>query len=1278
MGFVEEKQKSGEKAEAGSNEEQKVPFYKLFTFADRLDLCLIIFGTLGAIANGMAQPLMTIFFGQLINSFGTTDPSHAVHQVSKICIKFVYLAIGSGVASYLQMSCWMITGERQAARIRALYLQTILRQDIAFFDTETSTGEVIGRMSGDTILIQEAMGEKVGKFLQFNSTFIGGFVIALAKGWLLALVLSSSIPALVITGGSMALLVSKMSSRGQVAYSQAGNVVEQTIGGIRTVASFTGEQRAINKYDEKLQIAYKSTVQQGLASGIGLGVILLVVFSTYGLAVWYGARLIIHNGYTGGDVINILMAIMNGGIALGQTSPSLNAFSAGQAAAYKMFETINRKPVIDVYDTSGTELQDIKGEIELKDVYFKYPARKDVQIFAGFSIYIPSGKTAALVGQSGSGKSTIISLLERFYDPDSGEVVIDGVNLKKFKVRWLRQQMGLVSQEPILFATSIKENISYGKENATDEEIRTAIELANAAKFLDKLPEGLDTMVGEHGTQLSGGQKQRIAIARAILKNPKILLLDEATSALDAESERIVQDALDKVMANRTTVVVAHRLTTIRNADLIAVVQTGKLVEQGTHDELIKDPNGAYTQLVKMQQGNKQQEEKTMTSVEDPAVAAADDDDDDELSRSQQQQIMLSSVLRRSISRVQSFTHPIAGLVDIQQSEDQQVEGKLEEVVVDEKTLKKRKKVSIRRLASLNKPEFPFLLLGVLAACFHGTIFPIFGLLLSTVIKIFFKPLPEMKKDSKFWALMYVLLGVATLIVVPIQNFFFGIAGGKLIQRIRSLTFQKVVYQEISWFDDPANSSGAIGARLSTDASTVRSLVGDALALIVQNIATVVAGVIIAFTANWILAFIILAVVPLLGLQGFMQMRLYAGFSADAKVMYEEASQVANDAVGSIRTVASFCAEEKVMAMYQKKCEEPVKQGVKVGLISGWGLGFGSLVLYLTNAFCFYIGAVLIEHDLATFPQVFKVFFALAMTATGVSQASAMAPDLNKAKDSAASIFDILDRKPKIDSSSEQGTTLTKVLGDIELQHVAFKYPTRPDIQIFKDMCLTMPAGKTCALVGESGSGKSTVIGLVERFYAPDSGEVLLDGVPIEKLNLNWLRQQMGLVSQEPVLFNDRIRNNIAYGKQGNVTEEEIIEAAKASNAHTFISSLPQGYDTPVGERGTQLSGGQKQRIAIARAILKDPRILLLDEATSALDTQSEHIVQEALERVMVNRTTVVVAHRLATIKGADLIAVVKNGIIAEKGKHETLLKINGGVYASLVALHTTTTSTTT
>ncbi|KAL1560399.1 ATP-binding cassette sub- B member 9 [Salvia divinorum] len=1207
-------------------EDEKVPFYKLFSFADKLDILLIVVGAISAIGNGLSQPLMTLIFGELVNAFGEGDRSTVVHVVTKVSLKLVYLGIGTGVASLLQMVCWMVTGERQAARIRGLYLKTILRQDIEFFDTQTSTGEIIGRMSGDTILIQDAMGEKVGKFIQFSSTFFGGFLIAFCRGWRLALILCTCIPALGVAGATTAILMGKMATLGQAAYAEAGNVVEQTVGAIRTVQSFTGEKQAIEKYDSKLVIAYKATLKQGLASGTGFGCMLFFIFATYGLAVWYGGQLIITKGYSGGKVVNVIMSVMTGGIAIGQTFPCVNAFAAGQAAAYKMFETIKRKPKIDA-DCDGIVLEDIKGDIELKDVYFRYPARPEVQIFQGFSMSISSGKTAALVGQSGSGKSTVISLVERFYDPEAGEVLIDGVNLKKLKLKSIRGKIGL------------------------------ALKL-----------QGLDTMVGEHGIQLSGGQKQRIAIARAILKDPRILLLDEATSALDAESERTVQEALENVMKNRTTVVVAHRLTTIRNADMIVVVHLGKLVEKGTHDELMTDPEGAYAQLVQMQKRTSDTE--TSTSGQEVIPQALDihlSTSEGSLSRSDRHSFSIRKSTGNDSSR-HSFS--LYGLPNFDIREIQPIEDEIEQP--DESALKRRSKVSIRRLASINKLEAPYLLLGCVGAGVQGLVFPMFGLLLSTAIRIFFEPPNQLRNDSKFWGLMMVVLGLTTLLALPVQNYFFGVAGGKLIQRIRSMSFKKVVHQEISWFDDPANSSGAIGARLSGDAATVRSLVGDALGLIAQNISTCIAGLVISFTANWLLAIIILLVLPLIGMQGFLQMRFYKGFSADAKVMYEEASQIANDAVSSIRTVASFSAEDKVMKMYKKKCEGPLKQGVRLGVVSGAGFGVGSLVLYCTQAFCFYVGSLLIQDGRASFGEVFKVFFALTMSATGISQASATAPDVNKVKDSAASIFELLDSKPKIDSSEEEGITLTSVRGEIHLLHVSFKYPTRPDIPIFRDLCLSIPSGKTVALVGESGSGKSTVIALIERFYNPDSGQILMDGVELRRLKLSWLRQQMGLVSQEPVLFNDTIRANIAYGKNGEVTEEEIINATKAANAHSFISGLPNGYDTGVGERGVQLSGGQKQRIAISRAILKDPKILLLDEATSALDTESERVVQDALDRVMVNRTTVVVAHRLTTIMGADAIAVVKNGVICEKGKHDVLMKIKEGVYASLVALHAT------
>ncbi|KAG2320296.1 hypothetical protein Bca52824_013509 [Brassica carinata] len=1046
--------REGEEEETKKDEKAKtVPFYKLFAFADSYDVLLMICGSVGAMGNGVSLPLMTLLFGDLIDSFGQNQNNKdIVDVISKVCVKFVYLGLGTLGAAFLQVACWMITGERQAARIRNMYLKTILRQDIGFFDVETNTGEVVGRMSGDTVLIQDAMGEKVGKFIQLIATFIGGFALAFAKGWLLTLVMLTSIPLLAMAGAAMAIIVTRASSQGQAAYAKAATVVEQTIGSIRTVASFTGEKEAINKYKKFITSAYRSSIQQGFSTGLGLGIMLFVLFSSYALAIWFGGKMILEKGYTGGAVINVLIIVVAGAMSLGQTSPCVTAFSAGQSAAYKMFETIERKPLIDAYDLKGKVLKDIRGDIELRDVHFSYPARPDEDIFDGFSLFIPSGATAALVGESGSGKSTVISLIERFYDPKAGQVVIDGVNLKEFQLKWIRSKIGLVSQEPVLFSSSIMENIAYGKEKATIQEIKAATELANAAKFIDKLPQGLDTMVGEHGTQLSGGQKQRIAIARAILKDPRILLLDEATSALDAESERVVQEALDRVMVNRTTVIVAHRLSTVRNADMIAVIHRGKMVEKGSHSELLLDPEGAYSQLIRLQEINKV-DEKTS---EGGGVSGSSSF---RLKKSMEGSIIsggggASSAGNSSRHHSLNVVTTSSGLERGSGSQDQ------EEDKTGSESQEPVPKVSLTRIAALNKPEIPVLLLGAVAAAVNGAIFPLFGILISRVIEAFFKTAHELRRDSKFWALIFVALGVVSFIVSPAQMYLFAVAGGKLIRRIRSMCFEKAVHMEVGWFDEPRNSSGNLGARLSADAALIRALVGDALSLAVQNAASAASGLIIAFTACWELALIILVMLPLIGINGYIQVKFMKGFTADAKSKYEDASQVANDAVGSIRTVASFCAEEKVMQMYKKQCEGPIKDGIKQGFISGLGFGFSFFILFCVYAASFYAGARLVEAGRTTFNDVFQVFFALTMAAIGISQSSSFAPDSSKAKVAAASIFGIIDRKSKIDSSDESGTVLDNVKGDIELRHISFTYPARPDIQIFRDLCLTIRAGK--------------------------------------------------------------------------------------------------------------------------------------------------------------------------------------------------------------------------
>nr|GMD91550.1 ABC transporter B family member 11-like [Ipomoea batatas] len=1198
-----------------------VPFYKLFSFADFTDKILMGIGTVGSIASGVCEIIMVVLLGELIDAFGhNQDRNNVVPAVSKVSLKFVYAAFAMGASSFFQVACWIVTGERQAARIRNLYLTSILRQDIGFFDKEISTGESTANMSGDIVVLQDAMGEKVGKFIKLVAEFVAGFVVALVRGWHLALVMLSALPPVGLSLVITFIFMAKAASRAQSAYTRAANVVEQTVSSIKMVASFTGENKAVASYKASLANAYKSEVYQHLAQGLGSGAFLFIVFSSFSLSFWYGGRLILEKGYTGGKVINVTLAVLFGSMALGKTSDCMAAFAAGQAAMFKMFEIINRNPEVDANENDGRVLDDIRGEIELRDVCFSYPTRQNDLILNGFSVSVPSGKALALVGHSGSGKSTVISLIERFYDPQSGEILIDGVNLKMFKLKWLRRQIGLVSQEPVLFTTTIKENIAYGKDCATMEEIRAAAELANAYKFIKDLPQGLDTMVGERGTQLSGGQKQRIAIARAILNEPRILLLDEATSALDTESERVVQEALEKVMVNRTTVIVAHRLSTIRNADIIAVVHQGRIAEKGTHSQLLEDPQGAYSRLLHLQEANKAEESR-----------GGDD-------MTAESNIELEKWSSGSMS------------IDVPDNYPSRHE------ISSDKTPEKAADVSLCRFASLSKPELPMLAAAATFALIFGAIFPVFGLLLANIIQTYYLPPNKLKKDSAFWALMLVILGALALLSILIKLCLFGVARGKLINRIASMCFEKVVHTEIGWFDEPQNSSGVIVAKLSSDAATIRTLISDALLQMIQNLVSCIHGLVIAFRTNWQLSLFSFIMFPLIGVNIYVEAKHTKGFSTDTKMLYEDATQVANDAVGNMRTVASFCAEEKVMELYNTKCEKPKKRGLRRGLITGISFGLTCSSIFFVHASISYFGAHLVAHGKATFEDYFRVYYAMYFTTSLLSQSSSFTQDFRKAKAVAKSIFGLLDRQSKMDLDEKSGLELDSVHGEIEFQNICYAYPTRPDVKVLCGFSFTVQNGMTVALVGKSGSGKSTVIALLQRFYDCDSGRIMLDGVDIRNLNLKWLRKQMGLVSQEPVLLNDTIRANITYGKDEDVTEGEVIAAAELANAHKFISGLQQGYDTVVGERGVQLSGGQKQRVAIARAIMKIPRILLLDEATSALDSESERMVQDALDKISVNRTTIMIAHSLSTVRGADVIAVVKDGAVVEKGKHDMLI----------------------
>ena len=437
--------------------------------------------------------------------------------------------------------------DRLTNKIRVAYLRALLRTEIAFFD-QASSGELVSRVSSDVTHIAQATGIKVGLFLQFSVQFIAGLVIGLTRGWQLALVIVALTPLLAIASGVMISAVTKLAALEASAYSRAGGRAQELFSQIRTVAAFTGEARGLKGYMDSLAETVMLSVWSKVAFGLGMGVTLLVLNGSYALALWYGSELILTSSYTGGSVITVFFAVLIGGFSLGQALPNLEAFTRGQAAGYKIFSIVDRKPAIDSSDPGGLKPERGVGEIELRDVDFVYANRPTQQVFSQFNLTIRAGQCVALVGESGCGKSTVISLIERFYDPVAGAVFLDGTNIKDLNLRWLRRHVGLVSQEPALFATTIKENVLYGKEDATDAEIEEATRSSNAFNFISAMPAGLDTQVGERGVQLSGGQKQRIAIARAVLRDPKVLLLDEATSALDNESERVVQLSTPKIL----------------------------------------------------------------------------------------------------------------------------------------------------------------------------------------------------------------------------------------------------------------------------------------------------------------------------------------------------------------------------------------------------------------------------------------------------------------------------------------------------------------------------------------------------------------------------------------------------------------------------------------------------------------------------------------------------------------------------------------------------------
>ncbi|XP_034163847.2 ATP-dependent translocase ABCB1 isoform X1 [Pangasianodon hypophthalmus] len=1281
------KKKKKKKSDKPKEPIKTVSLFQLFRYATCAEIFLMLIALLCAAIHGAALPIMCIVFGQMTDSFVlsgqslnftgnftlnfTLNPSECVTipgvdiEASMTRNAYYFVAIGAGVllVGTIQITLFVLTATRQTKRIRDKYFHAILHQPMAWFDMHP-IGELNIRLTEDMNTVSDGLGDKISIFVQFFCRFIAGLIIGFIFGWKLTLVILAVSPLLAGSAAAWSKILATLTSKELSAYAKAGAVAEEILVAIRTVVAFNGQKKALQKYEMNLVEAKNFGVKKAITTNVSLGLTQFIILGTYALAFWYGTKLSVDEpeNYSIGKVLTVFFSVMIGAFSLGQGAPNLESVAKARGAAYPIYNTIDMPRPIDSSSKEGYKPDSVKGDIEFKNINFSYPSRKNVKILQGMSLKVPHGKTIALVGASGCGKSTTIQLLQRFYDPDQGEVTLDGRDIRTLNVRWLRENMGIVSQEPVLFGTTIAENIRYGREDATDEDIEQAVREANAYEFISRLPEKLNTMVGERGAQLSGGQKQRIAIARALVKNPKILLLDEATSALDTQSEAIVQAALDKARAGRTTIVIAHRLSTIRSADIIAGFKDGQVVEHGTHKELMSK-KGVYYSLVTQQSHG---------SPEDYSDDDDDDDDDDDEGETYEESSdNPDDLMEVTIENGGFERNSIRRSINLQRrsSKRKSKQKKKSKKSKSKKEKKEKEKVTdvpFTRILALNKPEWPYMMVGVLASFVGGAVYPCVAILFAKIIGVFAETDTEVKRQKTLmFSLLFLLLGAVSFLTHFFQGYMFGKSGEILTMRLRSQVFKAILRQEIGWFDDHNNAVGVLTTKLATDASLVKGASGSRLGLTTATICSLGIAVIIAFIFCWQLTLLILSCVPFLIGSHFIQMRALGGHASKDQSALEMSGKISTEAVENFKTVVALTKEDVFFRKFNDSLSKPYRSALCKAPIYGLTFGLSQAIPYMVNAAVFRFGSWLIAHCYTEYEKVFLVFSVIVFAAMSIGQSSSFAPDFAKAKAATGRILDLLAKTPEIDIYNEAGDKPTNFKGDIEFRDVHFSYPSRPNIKILQGLNVSVTPGQTLALVGGSGCGKSTSVQLLERFYNTASGHVLMDGVDTKRLNLAWLRSQLGLVSQEPILFDCTIAENIQYGDNSRVVSQaETEEAAKKANIHDFILGLPEKYNTRVGNKGTQLSGGQKQRIAIARALVRQPKVLLLDEATSALDTESEKIVQKALDDARQGRTCIVIAHRLTTIQNADIIAVIQNGKVVEKGTHSQLIDKQGAYYA--------------